>query len=221
MRGRHFRPFARATVESALNLDMADICKVASMDQPQVRMWHWTSTNGRESSIVWQIIPGKGVQLRYKAGDVSHDYIVRVTTTTPHFGGVRYWWLCPHCNRRVRILYGIDRFLCRHCHDLTYITAQSSDIFNTIDNRLDYLKRKMQGTGDSLKGPWPKPRWMRWKTYSRLATEYVRLRNAREAVFIAGAAKTCDLSDLGLTPEVAGARAQQALDELKCARQGE
>src|SRR4051794_6135554 len=25
----------------------------------------------------------------------SHDYLVRLTTTKPHFGGLRWWFVCP------------------------------------------------------------------------------------------------------------------------------
>jgi hypothetical protein len=49
--------------------------------------------------------------------------------TTPNYGGVRWWFLCPKCSRRVSNLYrpsGAYCFLCRHCYDLTYESAQMS-----------------------------------------------------------------------------------------------
>lgn len=50
------------------------------------------------------------------------DFVERVaTTTTPcFFGGERYWFLCPLCSKRVAILYQIDSFGCRNCHNLMY-----------------------------------------------------------------------------------------------------
>lgn len=62
------------------------------------------------------------------------------TSTVPHFGGVRYWFICPHCKRRVGKLYkpeNKDSFWCRHCHDLTYNSSQ------THNQRVDSLSKKL------------------------------------------------------------------------------
>ena len=63
------------------------------------------------------------------------DYRVRLATTKPRFGGVRWWFLCPllvygmPCGRRVGKLYmppGGRYFGCRHCHKLNYASSQDS-----------------------------------------------------------------------------------------------
>src|SRR5205823_4765279 len=54
---------------------------------------------------------------------------VKLDRTKPNYGGVRWWFLCPKCDRRVSRLYRPSYtycFFCRHCHDLTYESAQSS-----------------------------------------------------------------------------------------------
>ena len=54
---------------------------------------------------------------------------IQLVQTHPHYGGIRWWFLCPKCNRRVSTLhkpcetYG---FFCRRCHNLTYESSQSS-----------------------------------------------------------------------------------------------
>jgi hypothetical protein len=47
---------------------------------------------------------------------------VYLHATTLHFGGVRWWFGCPGCDRRCAKLYHRPQslFLCRICHDLTY-----------------------------------------------------------------------------------------------------
>ena len=48
---------------------------------------------------------------------------IMLTTTVPHFGGVRYWYVCPDCRRRVAKLYPFDedrQFRCRLCRELVY-----------------------------------------------------------------------------------------------------
>ncbi|MDD3066314.1 MAG: hypothetical protein PHO48_00570 [Candidatus Gracilibacteria bacterium] len=50
------------------------------------------------------------------------DYKIRVTSTSCHFGGYRYWFSCYFCNKRVGklFIYGKNDFACRHCLDLSY-----------------------------------------------------------------------------------------------------
>jgi len=53
--------------------------------------------------------------------------IVPLTVSYPHFGGTRWWFRCPVCRRRVAVLYRpprVKQLACRHCHDLTYESAQ-------------------------------------------------------------------------------------------------
>lgn len=45
---------------------------------------------------------------------------VQLTTTIPRFGGLRYYFLCPRCGRRVGKLYDVRGWGCRRCHRLTY-----------------------------------------------------------------------------------------------------
>ena len=51
------------------------------------------------------------------------DYPVKLQTTSCHYGGVRYWFICPAvgCGKRVAKLYLSDKyFACRHCYRLAY-----------------------------------------------------------------------------------------------------
>ena len=68
------------------------------------------------------------VRLIYSVTDregerTDYDYQVSLVTTPCNFGGVRYWFGCPHCGRRVAVLYlapGDVYFRCRHCNNLSY-----------------------------------------------------------------------------------------------------
>jgi hypothetical protein len=82
------------------------------------------------------------VMLRGEKQEV--DEPIRLQTTRPHFGGMRWWFTCPlviagrACRRRVRKLYrppGGKYFGCRHCYDLTYRSVQEHD------SRVDALLR--------------------------------------------------------------------------------
>lgn len=69
---------------------------------------------------------GKTMQLRLNdAGDLVE--FVEMVATHPHFGGRRWWMLCPRCASRVGRLYlERGRFRCRSCHDLRYRSSQQA-----------------------------------------------------------------------------------------------
>ncbi len=66
---------------------------------------------------------------------------IRLQTTRPNFGGVRWWFSCPRivdgeeCGRRVGKLYrppGSQTFACRRCLDLTYESCQKSHRYDGL-----------------------------------------------------------------------------------------
>lgn len=78
------------------------------------------------------------------------SYPIALVTTSPHFGGRRWWFICPleHCGRRVGKLYlppGGQYYGCRHCYGLTYRSSQESD------KRVSALARQIRrGDVDTL-----------------------------------------------------------------------
>lgn len=40
--------------------------------------------------------------LEYKLKDRLYHYSIQLTTMPCHYGGLRYWWLCPKCGKRCR-----------------------------------------------------------------------------------------------------------------------
>jgi hypothetical protein len=114
----------------------------------------WVYHSGRENSITFEVNTldqaRPFVRLSYSITHArtqereSLDSRVRLTTTRPRYGGLRWWFVCPlvvrgcPCERRVGKLYlapGSRYFGCRHCHKLTYHSAQ------THDGRVSRLRR--------------------------------------------------------------------------------
>ena len=90
---------------------------------------------------------------------VDYDYRIPLTTTSCHFGGKRYWFICPwsvngkYCGRRVGTLFmGGKHFACRHCHNLTYSsrnqphTGRYSLLFSvvTYEAKVDKLRDQIK-----------------------------------------------------------------------------
>ena len=105
----------------------------------------WTRNNQEVASIGITVSTmddgGEYIQFRYTTTDRStgeqtkYDYKVSLTTTPCHFGGVRYWFICPlttngnYCGRRVGTLYkapGANFYGCRHCYKLSYESRNES-----------------------------------------------------------------------------------------------
>ncbi len=82
------------------------------------------------------------------------NYWVDLTTTQCHFGGFRYWFVCPasDCHRRVGALYfGQNYFFCRHCLDLSYKARNDSKRFRDLGKLFDY-EDKMEKLADKIWG---------------------------------------------------------------------
>jgi hypothetical protein len=84
------------------------------------------------------------------------DYTIRLQTSQPSYGGLRWWFTCPllrldrACNCRVSKLYlppGSRYYGCRHCYNLTYQSCQESD------RRVSDLRKHPEALMALLNGP--------------------------------------------------------------------
>lgn len=102
------------------------------------------------------------------------DYPVRLQTTSCHYGGVRYWFICPAvgCGKRVARLYlGDKHFACRHCYRLVY-SSQRETKDDRATRRADKIRAKLDWEPGILNLQGYKPKGMHWETYYRLTSEY-------------------------------------------------
>jgi hypothetical protein len=214
MRGRWYRWDKKRTVDEALGLSTRYLVEGLNraLDRSEAGLvcvgalqWSRQGT-GEVTSAIGYTIERKGAtcftRLRYTTTRLSgekieNDYPVQMSYTRPHYGGRRWWFICPLvkagqvCGRRVAKLYlpgGALHFGCRYCHDLTYTTSQKGgDLLETIDNRLVRLRRKLKaGSGQVVDAPPEKPRHMHWKTYGRLCREYWNLQAMRRLAWLQG-----------------------------------
>ena len=150
--GRHTR---RTRVEECRALDIRDLTKVHALQgRHALGTAEFPQRLGEEFPfrIHFEIEPLKdgshGLTLTYlvlqKGSWETVTCAITVRGTSPFFGGIRWWFICPCtvncrvCARRVRKLYlppGERYFGCRHCHDLTYRSVQEHD------KRIGYLMR--------------------------------------------------------------------------------
>ena len=88
------------------------------------------------------------------------DDKIYLTTTRPHFGGLRWWFLCPNTNRRLRKLYlppGRHRFRSRHAYRLIN-TSQQESFHDRAARRARKIRRKLGGNPMAIRYPKKPPR---------------------------------------------------------------
>ena len=135
----------KRTVEECRELSVFDLSREGVI-KPGARTsgtWAWwnSTTGERTASISYAVEPtGKGflvlaLDYRFTGETEPVEMQILLMPTYPHFGGVRYWFICPlivsgqPCNRRVGKIYLPRRgryFGCRHCYDLAYRSSQES-----------------------------------------------------------------------------------------------
>jgi hypothetical protein len=88
----------------------------------------------------WRIPHAMVAYRLLETGEDLH-YPIRLLTTRPHFGGVRWWLECPgrqpgeKCSRRVATLFMPAwgrQFACRRCYDLGYTCSQLSHRYDRL-----------------------------------------------------------------------------------------
>ena len=114
------------------------------------------------------------VDLNYSYRGKAYRYSIQLTTTAPHYGGLRYFWLCPKCSKRVSVLYCAGTYVCRHCLSVPY-GSQLQTKTDRIYSKLNALRDRLGWSVGIINGIGSKPRYMHHSTYERLINEYERL----------------------------------------------
>ena len=119
-------------------------------------------------------MPNTTIHFKYKHNGKDYNYHVKLDRTPCHYGGYRYWYLCPHCGKRTSVLYRAGLYVCSHCIGANYQTQ--------LNQPLDNIRRKMHKVASKLK--WVevgykevplRPKGMHQKTFDRLHGYYQEL----------------------------------------------
>lgn len=109
--------------------------------------WEHPYTGSKNSLVYFlrsTLVPDcKYVEIFYAQSDGELVYDPTTIVSKPQAIGIRWYFVCLHCGRRVRKLYQIHPrafYACRHCSDLTYRSAQQHNKNHDIFRRNpDYL----------------------------------------------------------------------------------
>lgn len=92
------------------------------------------------------------LRLNYRVGGREDiELPIRLQTTVPQFGGIRWWLTCPllagdrPCERRVAKLHLRDRYFgCRQCLGLTYHSSQHAHEFERAIAKTPRFRRDFE-----------------------------------------------------------------------------
>jgi hypothetical protein len=120
------------------------------------------------------------VRLKYEMRDywtgepLKIDDKIYLAPTRPHFGGLRWWFVCPQLNKRVRKLYlprSGRHFWSRRAYELAYASQRETKYDRALRRA---RKLRLRLGGDPADDEYPdKPPRMRWATYNRLMDKLV------------------------------------------------
>lgn len=93
--------------DDCLKLDLADPAVRKALDPRRsaagVIRWGCADSDIAATGYDWRHV-GRRLILTAEIGGVATTQTIRITTTRPHFGGVRLWFVCPESGRRARVL---------------------------------------------------------------------------------------------------------------------
>jgi hypothetical protein len=133
-RGSGWQRTRKLTVEEGLTLAVKDLVAIGALN-PAWREGSFTWRSGTETiatvgfgSTTYSDNTG-GLWLSHVVYGERMHYTVTLVSTVPHYGGRRWWFICPIEKIRVSKLYlppGATRFASRKAYDLTYRSVQES-----------------------------------------------------------------------------------------------
>ena len=135
--------------------------------------WQWRCNDQVISSIGYEAhLLREGnphLRVHYSANTKPYDYSIPLTYTMPHYGGKRWWFICPaeQCGRRVSVLYLGNILACRQCWGLAYASQNKACYERQIDKAFK-LATTLGLEGNIIDGFYgKKPKGIHWKTYHR------------------------------------------------------
>lgn len=119
-----------------------------------------------------------------KPDDVRQE--IRLVCTRPHFGGQRWWMICPYQGHRIGKLYlpnGAGRFASRTAWRVGYRSQQSASRDRPFD-RLNRLQRRL-GCREGYDALIKRPKGMWHRTHERHEARYRELSRACDSEMMA------------------------------------
>ena len=189
-RGGAGRPGWHVKADNCLKLDVRELARRKLLDGGSFT-WHWSETDsGKEVGQIDIITFSGEVRLNFTLNGTPMQQVIRLERTACNYGGTRPWFHCPHCQRRVAVLFLRSGFVCRPCGRIAY-GSQSDDALGRTWRRQQKLERR-------LGGGWGRPKGMHLATRESILEGIFQCEEQREMALLAFMGGRGLLSDLAL-----------------------
>lgn len=172
-RGGHTHGHARLPVESCHSLSAWGYFQRAQM---------WTDQED-DLEFSWHGDDARAV-IEFTRNGRAHVQEIALTRTPCNFGGVRFWFVCPGCGRKVGKVYlpctmyvmntnaRVWWWLCRHCFGLTYEQRRERAPYWSAIHRAERIEEKW--LGDVASDFIGRRKGQHWATFEKRADQYER-----------------------------------------------
>ncbi|EHJ46933.1 hypothetical protein DFW101_0918 [Solidesulfovibrio carbinoliphilus subsp. oakridgensis] len=171
------RPGRRPIAEHMLRLDVRQLHRKNCLRPGLFLSWEWF-WGDKPTGCISIATSKDSIRLIYTSGKGDNrkkmDYVVGLDRTSCHYGGTRIWFLCPRCGQRVAVLYGGQRFLCRHCNDVAY-SVENEDATSRLLRRSNKLREKIGVKAGTATPILCKPKGMHQVTFDRIRLRITEL----------------------------------------------
>lgn len=103
---------------------------------------------------------------------VRYGVLIRLTSTKCNYGGIRHWFLCPQCGKRVANLYG-SSLHCRHCANAVNASSQAGKQARNLAQIWRTIGRyNIDADGFTRLREWHRPKRIHRKTWQRIIDKH-------------------------------------------------
>lgn len=167
--------WAKTTTESQKRIDIRWLKKQGYLQSGRSGSLFWSSNGQQTGFINYRMETGCMVlnyRIRINGGEWEDIEETIILVRTPcNYGGERIWFRCPHCWKRVAVLYGAGKyFLCRHCYNLAY-SSQQEGKSDRLMRKARKIRQRLGASENLFESIWLKPKNMHQKTFDRLRRE--------------------------------------------------
>jgi hypothetical protein len=192
--GSWYRWDKRTTTEEVKRIDIRHLKKHGLLSSGK-RTLSWNCGGEPSGYIVYIMHPDCMIldfKFRRNGGEWELvNQTINFDETNCNYGNTRKWFLCPHCDKRVAVLYGADKlFLCRKCYNLPY-ASQSEGHMERMSRKARKIRHRLDIDNpifnpDNLSdGIYFKPKNMHQKTFDRLRAVESQAQESMNNAFMA------------------------------------
>jgi hypothetical protein len=185
------RPTSRARLEYGVKLNINRLIRSGAI-QPGSHIVSgsgWRNTHDGELTAKFEAISGtEEGWFRIRIAKIDLDQRIHLVSCPRHFGGRQWYFICPYMNHRVSVLWmppGARYFASRQRwgRRVAYL-SQCLSREDRAERGRSKIKSRLCSAGGFDPEDWnfpPKPKRMRWRTYTRLMAKFDRYDEVSDA----------------------------------------